>query len=226
MAVGAMIQGSIGFGLNVVAAPILVLIDTEFVPGPALFAAFILTLLIARRDLAHVDLKGAGWVFVGRVPTSVAAALTVASLPEDALAITLACLVIVAVAMSAFGVRFKRTPPNLVGAGALSGVMGTISSVGGPPVAMMYQDTTGAALRGTVSVILATGAAISMALLAAVGRFGLHELQVSLVLLPPTVVGFFVSRWTTRYLDRGFVRPAVLGLSAASAIAAIVRYAI
>ncbi|MDQ3385935.1 MAG: sulfite exporter TauE/SafE family protein, partial [Actinomycetota bacterium] len=32
--VGALVQGSIGFGLNLIAAPVLALVDPDLVPGP------------------------------------------------------------------------------------------------------------------------------------------------------------------------------------------------
>jgi hypothetical protein len=224
--IGALIQGSIGFGLNVVAAPILVLIDTKLVPGPALFAALVLTILVGTRERGAIDGRGFGWLILGRLPASAAAAFTVAALPERGLAIALATFVLVAVGLSLAGWKVRRTPATLVTVGALSGVMGTISSVGGPPVAMAYQDARGAQLRGTLSAILGFGAATSCVLLAVAGRFGTEEIRTSLVLLPGIVVGFIASRWTAHLLDKGFVRPAVLGFSAASALAAIVRYAI
>lgn len=56
------------------------------------------------------------------------------------------------------------------------------------------------------------------------GEFGTQELAASLVLIPGLVVGFAASRWAARFLDRGFTRPAVLALSALSAVAAILRY--
>ncbi|MEX0875397.1 MAG: sulfite exporter TauE/SafE family protein [Actinomycetota bacterium] len=224
--IGALIQGSIGFGLNVVAAPVLVLIDTTLVPGPALFAALALTILVGTRERGGIDAKGFGWLILGRLPATTAAAFTVAVLPERGLAIALAASVLVAVGLSLAGWKVRRTPATLVTVGALSGVMGTISSVGGPPVAMAYQDARGAQLRGTLSAILGFGATFSCVMLSIAGRFGTEEIRASLVLLPGIVVGFIASRWTAHLLDRGFVRPAVLGFSAASAIAAIVRYAI
>lgn len=226
MFMGAVIQGSIGFGVNVVGGPILVLIDPHLVPGPALVAAFALTLLVAHRDRAGIDMKGFWWVFAGRLPATIAAALVVTALPAEGLAYALSAAVLVAVALSALGLRVKRTPATLVGAGGLSGVMGTISAVGGPPVAMLYQDERGENVRGTLSTIFAVGALMSMVILALVGEFGPHEIWVSLLLVPAIVAGFVASRWTTRWLDRGFVRPAILGLCAASAVAAILRYAL
>jgi uncharacterized membrane protein YfcA len=224
MAVGAIVQGSIGFGLNVIGAPLLVLIDTAFIPGPALAAAFVLTLLVGHRDRRSIDTKGLGWVFVGRVPTSIGTALAVAALPEAGLAVVLASVVLVAIAMSLLGWRVERTPPTLAAAGAISGVMGTISSVGGPPIAMLYQHERGPMVRGTMAAIFSAGALTSMIMLGIVGRFATDELRLLAALVPGVLIGFVCSRWTAHWLDRGFMRPAVLCLSAASSIAAIVRY--
>lgn len=226
MAAGATVQGSIGFGLNVVAAPLLVLIDTRLVPGPALVAAFVLATLLGLRDHAGIDRRGLEWILAGRVPGTVFGAYAVAALSSDGLAIALSISVLVAVGLSAVGWRLPRTVPALAGTGAVSGVMGTVSSIGGPPVAMLYQDARGSQLRGTLSVIFSVGALMSVGFLAVAGRFGADELRVSMVLVPGVVAGFVASRWTSRWLDRSRVRPAVLGLCAASAIAALVRYAL
>lgn len=222
---GSVIQGSIGFGVNVVAGPILVLIDPELVPGPALVVAFLLTLLVAIRERGSTDREAFRWVFVGRVPGTIGGALAAAALPVEGVAIALAAVVLAAVFLSVAGWRVQRTRGTLAGAGALSGVMGTMSSVGGPPVALLYQDERGSEVRGTLSSIFAVGSLFSILLLAVVGRFGWHELRISLVLLPAVVGGFVVSRWTSRVLDKGFIRPAVLTLCAVSAVAALVRYA-
>jgi uncharacterized membrane protein YfcA len=91
---------------------------------------------------------------------------------------------------------------------------------------MIYQDARGPMVRSTLSAIFAVGAMTSIVMLGLVGRFGTDEIRLTLILLPGVVLGFIVSRWTANLLDRGFVRPAVLALSAASAVAAIVRYAL
>lgn len=223
---GSVIQGSIGFGVNVVAGPVLVLIDPELVPGPALVVAFLLTVLVAIRERGSTDREAFRWVFVGRVPGTIVGALAAAALPVEGVAIALACVVLAAVFLSVAGWRVQRTRGTLASAGALSGVMGTLSSVGGPPVALLYQHERGSEVRGTLSSIFAVGSLFSILLLAVVGRFRWHELRISLVLLPAVVGGFVVSRWTSRVMDKGFIRPAVLTLCAVSAVAALVRYAV
>ena len=46
---GACVQGSIGFGLGLIAAPVLALIDPSMVPGPVLAAGVPLTLAVLVR---------------------------------------------------------------------------------------------------------------------------------------------------------------------------------
>ena len=104
--------------------------------------------------------------------------------------------------------------------------MSTLSSVGGPPIALLYQDARGRELRGTLAAVFTVGALVSIGLLAAVGRFGEREVLISLVLVPGVVIGFVASIWTAPLLDRHALRPAILALSALSAVAAIVRYAL
>ncbi len=50
MAAGTCIQGAIGFGTNLVAAPILALIDPNLVPVPVIIASALFNVLVAERD--------------------------------------------------------------------------------------------------------------------------------------------------------------------------------
>lgn len=222
--VGALVQGSVGFGLNLIAAPILVILDPAFVPGPALAAALVLTLLIGWRERASVDVGGLRWGILGRVPGSMVGALVVLVLPERGLALALAAAVLVAVAVSAGGWNLSLTAPTLFGAGAMSGLMATVTSIGGPPMALLYQRETGPRVRGTLSGFFLFGGVLSLVLLAIIGRFGVEEVRRSAVLIPGLLVGFALSKRTAPYLDRGYTRVAVLMLSSASAAAVIVRY--
>lgn len=221
--VGAAIQGSVGFGLNLVAAPALLAIDTRLVPGPAAFLSLALTLLIVQREREAADLRGVGWALAGRLPGTVAGAVAVALLSERQLGTAFAAILLLAVAMTASGWRLRPTPAALVVAGVLSGFMGTTTSIGGPPMALVYQDADGPTIRATLAAFLAVGISISLVSLAAVGRFGGPEIRASLVLLPSLVAGFAVSRWIAPWLDRRHTRTAVLAVSAGSALALLVR---
>ncbi len=54
----------------------------------------------------------------------------------------------------------------MVLAGAASGVLGTATAIGGPPMALVWQRNTGARLRGTMSGFFLVGSVMSIAALA------------------------------------------------------------
>lgn len=223
VAAGACIQGVLGFGLGLIAAPLLAILDPDLVPGPLLFVGVPLTMLVARRERAALDFRGIRWALVGRVPGTIAGSLAVASLPEEPLVVLLAAVILVAVALSITRWHVRPTPGTLLTAGTASGFMGTATSIGGPPMAIVYQRQAGPELRATLAAYFVVGAAFSLAVLTAAGEFGRRELSLGLVLLPGVFAGFGLSAVAARLLDRGYTRAAVLTFSTLSALVLIGR---
>lgn len=221
--IGAMLQGTVGFGLGLVAAPILVLIDTALVPGPLLFCALILTMLLTGRESRSVDMSGLTWALVGRLPGVVLGAGAIAIVARDRIAILFGILILIVSAISSLGPRLPITRRTLMGAGALSGFMATTISVGGPPMALLYQHDAGSKIRGTLSGYFVAGAAMSLIALAIVGRFGWTEIALAGSLIPSALLGFILSRKAAERLDRGRTRVAVLTVSIVTGIVVLVR---
>lgn len=220
---GAAVQGSVGFGFSLVAAPLLLLIDTGLVPGPATVAGLALNLLMLRGDPGHADLHGVRWAAVGLVPGSALAGLTLALVTDRTVAVLAAAMVLVAVALSLGGLEVRRTRPALTGVGVLSGFMGTAATISGPPIALAYQRASGPLLRSTLARFFLIAAVVAVVTLVPAGRLGLDEVGEGLALIPGVVVGFVVSRRLVRLLDRGHTRPAVLAISAISSLAVLAR---
>lgn len=218
---GAFVQGSVGFGHNLIAAPVFALVDDRLVPGPAIASAGVLVLLTVVRDRSGLHLGEVGTALIGRVPGTILAAVAVAALSADHLAVGFAALVLLAVGITASGVHVRPTRATLVGAGALSGFMGTATSIGGPPMAMLYASEEGRRLRGTLAGFFLTGIAMSLLALTVTGSFGVEELRLSLLPVPAIVVGFALSSWGARRLDAGRTRPAVLAVAALSAVSVL-----
>lgn len=223
VAAGAAVQASVGIGLSLIAAPLLLLIDRALVPGPLLAAAVVLALLVSYRDRAAIDRPGLGWILAGRLTGTVPAVFVMTLISARSFDLIFAALVILAVLLSLVHPNLRPTRLWAGSAGVLSGFMGTISSIGGPPVALVYQHVEGARLRGTLSGMFAVGCTASIVGLAAAGLFGRAELLLACVLAPGCIVGFTLSRWTLAWVDRGAVRPAVLILSLAAATVVLVR---
>ena len=220
---GATLQGSVGFGMGLIASPILILIDPRFVPGPILLSTTVLTVLLVYRERTAIDFHGIQWAMVGRLVGTVLASAILLVVSADQLVLLIGVFILSAVGMSLSGFRFDPVRPVLVVAGMLSGLLGTIASVGGPPMALVYQHAAGARIRSTMSGFFLLGTILSLGALWYVGRFGAYEIQLTLVMLPSVLTGFVLSKWTAVYVDRGYVRPAVLAVAAGAGLLVIIR---
>jgi uncharacterized membrane protein YfcA len=222
MAVSAMLQGAVGFGLGLVAIPFLLYLDLRFVPGPLLVAALTLHMFVLRRDRSGVDKSGLAMLLTGRVLGTIPAAILLASLPLDGMKILIAAIVIAGAVMALLHPGGPATRSVLFSAGTASGFMATAAGLGGPPVALVYQRESGLRLRGTLAAYFIVGTVFSLIALTWAGRFGSEEIRLSAFLIPGTVLGYLMSRPAAAYLDGGRTRAAVLTVSALSALSVIV----
>ena len=159
--VGAVLQGSVGFGFGVFAVPFFLLIEPDLVPGPLLATAFLLTLALTHRERRGVQLGDLMWALPGRLLGIGAALWVLTIVPAEHLTAVLGGVILVAVALIASGLHVRPGPGSLFGAGALSGFMSTTASSGGPAIALLYQDESGARMRGTLSAYFMLGIVLS-----------------------------------------------------------------
>ena len=223
IATGAAIQGSIGFGLGVFGAPLLALIDPRLVPGPMLLDALLLTVLVAVREWKHVRLADLGWSVPGRLLGTGVAVWILKTIPAERFQVAMGIFMLLAVFLTVFGRRVPLNPRTLFAAGSLAGVMGTITSIGGPPMALLYQNEEGPRLRGTLAAFFTLGVIFSIGGLTVAGRFGWTEVKLATLLLPGIVAGFVLSAWTATRLDKRHTRAIVLVTSAVAGVLVVVK---
>ena len=221
--VGAVVQGCVGLGLGLVAAPVMALLDPTLVPATILLVTSVLPVLTAVRELDDVDWSGLRFSLGGRLPGVVLGSWIVVTQPARTTAIVVAVVVLGAVVLSATSWDARPTPRSLLVAGVVSGVSGTATSIGGPPVAMLYQRASGSTLRSTMGMYFLVGNLLSVAALAIAGEIGERELLRALALLPFLLAGFWISGPLRGRVDGGRLRVAVLVVSAAGAVVLLVR---
>lgn len=191
---GSCLQASIGFGLGMLAAPVVALVDPSLVPGTLIMLATLVTLAVTVRERESIDFSGTGWALVGRVPGTIAGALLLAAIPERALATLLAGVVLFGVLLTSLGWIPVPRPRNLMLAGATSGVLGTATSIGGPPMALMWQSSSGPKLRGTMAGFFLVGSVMSIGALAITGAVHAETFRTCALLIPAMLAGYALSR--------------------------------
>jgi uncharacterized protein len=221
--VGAAVQGTLGFGSNLLAVPVLALFEPAAVPAATTMLALPLANGMAVAERGHVDWHGVGWLMVGRIPGTVVGAAIVAVVAASTLSVLAGAAVLVAVALSLVTTTVVVNRSTRVAAGLASGTMGTATSIGGPPLALLYQHHEGPVLRSTLAVTIGVGTVVSLGGQAVAGAVHGWQLLLALSLLPGVAAGLALGRVVSRRVDERWLRPAVLAFATGAAFLAVGR---
>jgi uncharacterized membrane protein YfcA len=220
---GAAVQSSIGFGASLVSIPLLLLVNPMLVPGPAAVAGLTVNLIGMGAGVEHADWRGARWAVVGLLPGTAVAAVALSVFTGTSIAVLSACAVLAAVGVSAAGLQPGSGRRILLGAGFFSGYLNTTAGVGGPPMALAYQDAPAKTLRATLPVVFVAATILTMVTLARTGHLSAVDWRIGLILAPGGAIGYYATRGIAHRIDGDRLRTAVLVVSAVSALAALAR---
>jgi uncharacterized membrane protein YfcA len=223
--VSCTVQGSIGFGSNLVAIPTIVHFAPELVPGSVLVAVTVMNLLMLRRDRAGLEVRPVGSALLGRALGTVVGVGILGSLSDDGLRLVVGIAILAMVAVAASGIAPRRTVRTMFGAGTVSGVSAAVAGIGGPPVALLYQNAPGENIRGSMGGFFVVGMAMTLTGLAVAGEMGLDEFGWGIALIPGAIIGYLLSGPLLPVVDRGWTRPAILVISATAAVVLLLRVA-
>lgn len=221
--IGAVVQTAFGFGMAVVAAPLLIMIEPRLVPGPMVVAALVQCVLMMLQNRRELDVRGLSSAFVGRIPGSIAGVYLLTLFSTQMLSIAVGGIVLLAVALSLSKWTVRPTPKTMFWASMASGICGSATSIGGPPMALLMQHEQATRIRANLAGYFIYGCCISLIALVAVGRFGAEEFKMSLMLIPGSLLGFYLCRWIPLYRIESQMRPAILGICTLCGLFSITR---
>ena len=220
--VGAVVQGTVGLGLGLVAAPVASLVTPSLVPELLLWLAMLMAAQTMVGEHRGTDWRGLGWALPPRVLGTVLGVWVVAVAPDRVIGIAVGVMVLVSVLLTVRTVTLPVNRVTLPIAGFVSGVTGTATSIGGPPLAILYQHHRPAVLRPTLAAYFVVGAALSLVGLGVAGELRANVALLALLLAPLLVLGHRASVPVRRRLPAAAVRAGVLVVCAASALVLLV----
>jgi len=222
--VGAIVQASIGFGLAIIAAPLLFVLSEDYVPGPITLVALVLSILLAVQYRKNLTLKGLGAAIAGRIPGSLAGGALLVLADTKSLSLWIGLSVLMAVAMSLSRRQFSPTPGRMAFAGFVSGFMGTSTSIGGPPMALLLQHEAASFIRANLSAFFIVSCLLSLAVQIPAGHMGWSHLLLTLPLLPAAFLGYLVAERYSHLVSQERVRGVSLGLCSICGFLALINY--
>lgn len=223
VAVGAFAQGIIGFGLNLIAAPVVGLVAPELLPATMVVVGAPLSLTIALRDRDHIDWTGVTWTSIGRLPGTALGAFLVSVVSVRALGGIVGGAVILACLVSTMTNEHRIGRANSLAVGTASGFMDTAAATGGPPLALLYQHRPAPEVRSTLATSFLVGTVLSISGLVAGGSVAGWQLLVALTLAPMLALGLFLSHVLGARLAAVSLRPLILTFAGLAGAAALTR---
>lgn len=220
---GSVVQSAVGLGVGLVAAPVTALLEPELMPGALLMVALLMPCITLIHDHHDIDWRGLGWSLPARFPGTVVGVWVVTTLTANELGIAIGLVVLVAVAATWRAIHVPVNRATLSVAGFTSGITGTATSIGGPPIAIVYQHRPAREIRTTMAVYFLVGAAVSLLALLIAGDLTPEQGLAAVELLPFLALGALLGTLARRSLPAHVVRPAVLLVSSASALVLLVR---
>ncbi len=200
---GCIIQSGLGMGFGLMVAPLMALIDQQLVPAPTLFLGLFTALWGAWLDRSHIRWNEVWLAGAGRTAGVLVGLLLIFWLSgAGGFSLLFGIMVLSAVVLSVTGHALPFNWLSLSAMGLVSGTMGTITSVGAPPLALVYQGREPQASRATLAAFFALGCAVSLAGLFVSGFAGVRDVYLALAMVPPMVFGM----WFAQRFKTGFVR--------------------
>lgn len=223
LVLAATVQGLIGLGLALVTAPVVTLLAPELMPAFMLWLGMTMPLVTLVREHHDIDWRGLGWTLPTRIVGTVIGVGLLAWFPPAGLGIAVGIMVLVSVVLTFRAVEIPVNATTLATAGLISGVTGTTTSIGGPPMAILYQHRPPPQIRSTLGLFFVIGAALSLVGLGVAGRLEPATFLLAMTMIPALVLGFLISRVVGRRVPAHRIRIGVLVVSGLSAVVVLVR---
>jgi uncharacterized protein len=209
---------------GIISAPLVALVAPDHIPALILLSGLPVMLYSLNVDWREVRWREISFLLSGRAVGAVAAGgLTMALSNPRLIGLSVGVCVLAGVGLSFTRLRLPVSPLPLTIAGALSGFMATLTSVGAPPIALLYQHEAFTHTRATLNAYFLFGATISLLVLFGYGLIRLPSVALFGTLLPAMALGVLVGDVLLRRSVITSLRPISLGVAVLAASALIGR---
>jgi uncharacterized protein len=223
---GAVVQSTVGFGMAVVAAPVVVLLAPDLMPAALLLPALTLPVLQLSRGERDIAWRPLGWALGARTLFTPAGVAVVAWFSPRAIAALVGVLILVTVALSVRAIDLRATPRNAAVAGAVSGISGTAAAIGGPFLALVLQHERPERVRSTLAVFFIAGSLLGLGGLSLGGELTREQVTAGALWVPFGLLGYAVAAPLRARIDPERFRRWVLGFCVLASVTVIARAAL
>ncbi|SFH39747.1 sulfite exporter TauE/SafE family protein [Modicisalibacter xianhensis] len=215
---GAFVQRATGFGLAVIGTPLILMLEPRLVPAVLVMFGLLVALMMVGAYRREIRVDAVGMALVGRVPGTLLGVWLLLVAPLVVLEKLIALIVLSSVAVSLCKISLPLNRLSLFIAGVVSGIFGTVSAIGGPPIALLMHRLPADSARANLSAFFIASATMTLLALLVAGKVQLWHLGLAATFLPAVVLGNVLASRIAHRLDRQTLQRSSLILSTIAAL--------
>jgi uncharacterized protein len=213
-----------GQAFGLICAPLIALAAPAHIPALILLCGLPVMMYSFKGDWAEIRWREISYAFAGRVAGAMLAATIIAvAADKNFISVCVGVSVLLGVAISLTNFAVAINPASLVAAGFMSGAMATLTSVGAPPMGLLYQRASFGHVRATLNAFFLFGALASVGALLLYRLIDRSDVGLTIALLPAIWLGTMAGDVFLKRLTIKSLRPFTLIISTFAAVVLLLR---
>lgn len=231
MFVGATVLGTVGFGIGISTAPVLLLVlDPQTVVVTVNTVSLAVFVLIIRQTRGYLPGRAMAPVIVAGLAGAPVGVLVLDSVSPTVLRIVIAALVVALTVPAALGMRGPASRPRFTGVvvGFVVGALLTGSGIGGPLVALhlLARRWSRQAIRASLAFYFLAVESTGVVGYVVTGLFTEERIRLILVVTGPVILGFVLATTIGRRMNERLFRTSVVAVVLATSVMVLGREAL
>ncbi|HEY3793753.1 MAG TPA: sulfite exporter TauE/SafE family protein [Bradyrhizobium sp.] len=213
-----------GQAFGLICAPLVALAAPSHIPALILLCGLPVMIYSFKGDWKEIRWGEISYAFVGRAVGAILAATIIANITDRIfISVCVGVSVLLGVAISLMNFTVAINPFSLITAGFMSGAMATLTSVGAPPMGLLYQRVSFGHVRATLNAFFLFGALASVGSLLIYRLISRSDFGLAVALLPAIWLGTATGDIALKRMTIKSLRPFTLILSVIAATALLLR---
>ena len=219
----SILQMATGVSVGMIIVPFLAMISFTLVPVPVIFASLTLTIMMAYKGRAHIDLNNVKEIAIGMLAGIFVAVFVLANTHVEYLGVLFGVLILISVGISIKVKTFKLTPTKNYLGGLAAGTMGAMAAVGGQILALLFQNHPLESIKATLAFLYTLFSIAMLVIFYSFGEFSYDQMISGFYMMPGFLIGFFISPYFVKYFKAKYSKVVVLGMATLGSLLLIWR---
>jgi len=211
--IGTIFQMVSGVSVGIIISPFLAIISYTLVPTSVIMASLSLTILMAIKYRKFVDTKSIYLIALASILGVVATIFIMKFINTSNLDLLFGSLTLLAVAFSLKIKSIKLRGKFAFFTGFISGLMGSLASVGGHLLAILYQNHKIETIKGSLAFIYTIFSSFMLISFYYSDTLHLEHVISSAYMMPGFIIGFLISPFFISRFNSKYAKPVILILA-------------